>query len=134
MTQKQHRNKAFLISVVIVVATIVGACTAALEPETETENTSSVTTEQEAAASSLTPSAQEKTLERSAVPSPAQNATQPAVNASPTQAANLPACVNSDCDCKDFANQEEAQGVFDAYPGDPHRLDRDNDGIACENN
>ena len=38
-----------------------------------------------------------------------------------------------DRDCSDFATQAEAQAFFIAAgPGDPHRLDRDNDGIACE--
>jgi micrococcal nuclease len=44
----------------------------------------------------------------------------------------FPACVKSDCDCRDFASWEEAQRVFQAYPGDPFRLDGDRDGIACE--
>lgn len=35
-----------------------------------------------------------------------------------------------DLDCGDFSTQEEAQGYL--LPGDPHRLDADNDGIACE--
>lgn len=40
-----------------------------------------------------------------------------------------------DRDCPDFATQAEAQAFFEAAgPGDPHRLDADNDGIACENN
>lgn len=38
-----------------------------------------------------------------------------------------------DKDCKDFATQREAQRFFELQgPGDPHRLDRDGDGIACE--
>ncbi len=45
---------------------------------------------------------------------------------------NLPACVHSDCNCSDFANQEQAQAVLDAFPDDPYKLDRDRDGIACE--
>ncbi len=36
----------------------------------------------------------------------------------------------ADYDCADFATQEEAQEQL--LPGDPHRLDADNDGIACE--
>lgn len=44
----------------------------------------------------------------------------------------LPACVNSDCDCKDFQTQAEAQRVFEAFAGDPFRLDGDNDGQVCE--
>ena len=40
---------------------------------------------------------------------------------------------NSDRDCGDFTTQEEAQTFFDTEgPGDPHRLDRDRDGVACE--
>jgi len=40
-----------------------------------------------------------------------------------------------DKDCSDFATQEEAQAFFISQGGpssDPHRLDGDNDGIACE--
>jgi hypothetical protein len=38
-----------------------------------------------------------------------------------------------DYDCSDFSSQAEAQRFFEqAGPGDPHRLDRDNDGVACE--
>lgn len=38
-----------------------------------------------------------------------------------------------DRDCSDFSSQPEAQAFFEAnQPGDPHRLDRDRDGIACE--
>jgi endonuclease YncB( thermonuclease family) len=38
-----------------------------------------------------------------------------------------------DLDCRDFATWEEAQDFFIAAgPGDPHRLDRNGDGIACE--
>lgn len=35
-----------------------------------------------------------------------------------------------DYDCADFATQEEAQEYL--TPGDPHRLDGDSDGVACE--
>ena len=38
-----------------------------------------------------------------------------------------------DMDCSDFSSQAEAQAFFEqAGPGDPHRLDGDNDGVACE--
>ncbi len=41
----------------------------------------------------------------------------------------------ADKDCADFANQKKAQEFFDKQgPGDPHRLDADGDGIACEDN
>lgn len=46
--------------------------------------------------------------------------------------ADLPDCVNSDCNCSDFATQADAQAVLDAFEGDPHGLDRDKDGVACE--
>lgn len=36
----------------------------------------------------------------------------------------------ADLDCSDFATQEEAQENL--LPGDPHGLDGDNDGVACE--
>lgn len=36
----------------------------------------------------------------------------------------------ADLDCSDFATQGEAQENL--FPGDPHRLDGDNDGVACE--
>jgi Excalibur calcium-binding domain len=41
-----------------------------------------------------------------------------------------PAAHALDYDCSDFATQEEAQEYLE--PGDPYRLDADNDGIACE--
>ncbi len=44
----------------------------------------------------------------------------------------LNTCVNSDCNCKDFKTQKEAQLVFNAFSKDIFRLDRDKDGIACE--
>ena len=38
-----------------------------------------------------------------------------------------------DKDCSDFDTQAEAQRFFEAHqPGDPHRLDGNNDGEACE--
>jgi hypothetical protein len=44
----------------------------------------------------------------------------------------LPACVQSDCDCSDFADQSQAQQVLDAFPDDRFSLDGDRDGLACE--
>lgn len=37
-----------------------------------------------------------------------------------------------DRDCPDFASQAEAQEALDSQVGDPERLDRDDDGEACE--
>ena len=45
---------------------------------------------------------------------------------------NLPACVQNDCNCSNFATQTEAQMVLNTFSGDPHRLDGDKDGVACE--
>lgn len=39
----------------------------------------------------------------------------------------------ADRDCKDFKTHAEAQAFFEsAGPGDPHKLDKDGDGVACE--
>ncbi|TGN65805.1 hypothetical protein EXE59_18975 [Nocardioides eburneiflavus] len=46
-----------------------------------------------------------------------------------------PAQAFYDRDCGDFATQAAAQTFFNnAGPGDPHRLDADGNGIACESN
>ncbi len=45
--------------------------------------------------------------------------------------------LSNDKDCPDFSTQHEAQMffVFNGGPiNDPHRLDKDKDGIACESN
>ncbi len=39
---------------------------------------------------------------------------------------------DGDLDCADFDSQAAAQREFDSDPSDPHRLDADNDGRACE--
>jgi len=80
------------------------------------------------------PSPVQKPVELAPKPLPNREAVAPLPSPSPAQSANLPACIKLDCDCKDFATQEEAQRVFDAYSGDPYRLDKDKDGIACETN
>ncbi|MBD1852997.1 thermonuclease family protein [Cyanobacteria bacterium FACHB-502] len=56
----------------------------------------------------------------------------PARPTSAQSTSNLPSCVNSDCDCSNFRSQAEAQRVFNLFPGDPFRLDRDGDGRVCE--
>ena len=44
-----------------------------------------------------------------------------------------PLTQEADRNCRDFANWEEAQAFYEAAgPSDPHRLDGDHDGIACE--
>lgn len=47
----------------------------------------------------------------------------------------LPASARVDRDCGDFPSQAAAQNFFNnAGPGDPHGLDADNNGVACESN
>lgn len=46
--------------------------------------------------------------------------------------AHLPPCVEQNCDCGDFISQELAQLVLDDFTGDPHNLDGDGNGLACE--
>ena len=46
-----------------------------------------------------------------------------------------PAALAQDVDCPQFATHEEAQAFFEEAGGpasDPHRLDADDDGLACE--
>lgn len=50
---------------------------------------------------------------------------QPAANSQPRS-------TGGDLDCQDFATHAKAQSFFRSQVGDPHRLDQDNDGIACE--
>jgi endonuclease YncB( thermonuclease family) len=47
--------------------------------------------------------------------------------------AQASAARTADRDCSDFSTQQEAQQFFEnAGPGDPHNLDADGDGKACE--
>ncbi|WP_253739086.1 thermonuclease family protein [Halohasta salina] len=39
---------------------------------------------------------------------------------------------DGDYDCSTFETQGQAQHVYEETTGDPHRLDQDGDGIACE--
>ena len=55
--------------------------------------------------------------------------------ASPASFQFAPSTFLVDRDCADFRTQAEAQAFLrQAGPGDPHRLDRDGDGRACEFN
>ncbi|MEQ8468690.1 excalibur calcium-binding domain-containing protein [Coleofasciculus sp. E2-BRE-01] len=56
----------------------------------------------------------------------------PTETVSPNGEENLPGCVNWNCNCSDFTTQKEAQRVLDEFPDDPHGLDKNNDGVACE--
>ncbi|HEX5592662.1 MAG TPA: excalibur calcium-binding domain-containing protein [Solirubrobacterales bacterium] len=49
--------------------------------------------------------------------------------------AAAPASAEADKDCSDFKNWRQAQHFYKKHGGpryDPHRLDGDHDGIACE--
>lgn len=56
----------------------------------------------------------------------------PQSSSSPPTTTSPLACATTDCDCKDFRSQAEAQRFFESIPGDPHRLDGDGDGQVCE--
>ncbi len=43
-----------------------------------------------------------------------------------------PVPADGDYDCSHFDTQEQAQYVLEDTAGDPHRLDADDDGVACE--
>ena len=43
-----------------------------------------------------------------------------------------PSKQQGDLDCSDFDTQAQAQRVLESQPGDPHRLDGNGDGEACE--
>jgi micrococcal nuclease len=65
-------------------------------------------------------------------PAPSTPAAAPAATSPIAIPDGLPACVATDCNCSDFTTWEQAQAVLEAFPGDPHRLDGNRDGIACE--
>ncbi len=46
-------------------------------------------------------------------------------------AVKLPECALSECNCSDFASQEEAQEVFELFKEDIFNLDKNKDGIVC---
>jgi hypothetical protein len=53
--------------------------------------------------------------------------------AAATAAARVPpAPAGNALDCGDFTSQRAAQAVLDGDPRDPHWLDDDRDGVACE--
>jgi micrococcal nuclease len=66
-------------------------------------------------------------------PTPFPGEAQPPANTSGYTGSHDPN--GPDRDCGDFSTHAEAQAFFEAAGGpvsDPHRLDRDSDGIACE--
>ena len=68
------------------------------------------------------------------IPAPTRIPT-PAATRIPTATPIPAATAEPDRDCSDFTEWREAQAFFEAQGGpqsDPHRLDRDGDGIACK--
>jgi hypothetical protein len=61
-----------------------------------------------------------------------ENVAESQVEATPTSQPDAVRSDENDLTCSDFASQAEAQAAFDADPTDPHGLDLDLDGIACE--
>jgi micrococcal nuclease len=49
-----------------------------------------------------------------------------------SQSASPGSGADSNLDCASFETHEEAQRVFEQDPSDPHYLDGDGDGVACE--
>lgn len=72
------------------------------------------------------PAAQQ--VQSTARSSPAAQPTQPPA-AQSVQEWN---CIGDRYNCSDFSNCAEVMSYFNACPGDPSRLDRNNDGIPCE--
>ena len=50
----------------------------------------------------------------------------------PVQGSDVPLSDGDDATCSDFVNQAAAQAALNDDPRDPHGLDLDLDGIACE--
>lgn len=82
------------------------------------------------------PPAPTATLPSKIFPTEAAPPAQAPATAAPPSSNSLPYDPNGpDRDCSDFATQAEAQAFFEAAGGparDPHRLDGDHDGVACE--
>jgi len=56
----------------------------------------------------------------------------PPASQTASSAANGGSQVDSNLDCASFETHEEAQRVLERDPSDPHYLDGDGDGVACE--
>lgn len=58
----------------------------------------------------------------------------PTINTSNSNIYGSPSYYDEDMDCSDFDTHDEAQEFFEENDPDydPHRLDRDGDGVACE--
>ncbi|MGE3795973.1 MAG: excalibur calcium-binding domain-containing protein [Dehalococcoidia bacterium] len=73
------------------------------------------------------PDPTDTTTPSSTTPEPTTTTAAPTTTTSPPSNADL-----TGLDCDEFATRADAQEALDAGQGDPHRLDGDADGIACE--
>jgi hypothetical protein len=60
------------------------------------------------------------------------NAREPQADPTPSPQPDVARSDENDLTCSDFASQAEAHAALDADPSDPHGLDLDLDGVACE--
>lgn len=67
------------------------------------------------------------------VPSEVKTVLDKELNRPPAKLANPPTKARN-FNCKDFPSQAAAQAVLRNDPSDPHGLDRNRDGVACERN
>lgn len=72
-----------------------------------------------------------ETITATATPETLSNQASPDI-ATEENLENTLTCLETDCNCSDFATQAEAKAVLDAELGDPHNLDANGDGIPCE--
>jgi len=63
---------------------------------------------------------------------PPQSTSTPTPSSSPSPESSVTPSSGGDLDCSDFSSQAEAQAALDNDPSDPHGLDADHDGEACE--
>lgn len=69
--------------------------------------------------------------EPTSTPEPTPTATE--MTEAPSDSVDIPPLPSDgDYDCSHFDTQEQAQAVLEQDPSDPHRLDGDDDGVACE--
>lgn len=69
--------------------------------------------------------------EPTSTPEPTPTATE--MTEAPSDGVDIPPLPSDgDYDCSHFDTHEQAQAVYDQDPSDPHRLDADDDGVACE--
>lgn len=63
---------------------------------------------------------------------PAQSAPVQSIPVQPVQPASQWSCGGDSYNCSDFSSRAELMSYFNACPGDPSRLDNNNDGVPCE--